>query len=981
MGPADMVKRKNVTGFTQGLRPVKMEADSPRSSVSSPSTLRSPSIRSGRVLPIQTVPEVELLEGIPQQFYEQSFDPTRHMLETIGSISDQTNISKCRSRKFQELAAVSKKLSQLIMQHQSGFVTALKGVSELQELLEASNLKCEEWRRHLARGDDGVRRELRLFQIHRRRLRLLALVRAGESILTIRDGNRMLAERLEANDLEGAVELYKSMTTLTDHGFTCFGDLKARVAETRELLEQHLDRGLTAECGIGCDIEKLTRIVRAYASLDMANEALDKFAYNFHAAPLAVARDIVPTFLVGPKTTPVLSTQAQLKAVAASVPINATERMIATLLTALAQLMAVFTRVRDASIAVLREQEARQDDVTETEPPPTPMASSTPAATPAGNDDIAGTPTGDAPGTPLSATDGLVPASPMPAARIAVVEEFSAIEYATLKMQQAARRLWQEVQKVVATTLAAVNDGDIELDVFLRILENAQRLAGLGELFGQCDSSTLTEAIRAKARAYVLSFHRRALEQLRAMLCGDQWESTPLPANFSLVAWGEFSFLRPVSSPSPTGGPPTGLPANGVPAGTAGRRVSWEDFRADPELFLRAVDLPKEVDISLPAVLDEMPAVASSPEEEARPSNTWRPTGSVTTCFVVRTIGCYIQLMALLKSEAGDVFACVTEMIDYYLYTVFNFFAADREFSLQGSLSPRGCALVERLEKLCGPQPPAPPATVQSPMTPEARPVVADVPQAELNPDINLRQPQTLFGMSARSIGAESLTFVARTMMACLDVLRARVPYTGPDRVALYYQQTVDFVREMRRFIYRNGAAKLLDYKRLLGEMTAIKWDYKEVPMQHNGYVDSIVAECTSVQTRIAAMGDRGFPAIGRATLWEELLLQLAMLLVDGYAAAKKCNKEGRLAMQLDVQQLVFRLRSITSVRFRSDIVEGYVKAYSYNEDLDLMEKWLREQHHFYSQKQLAGLLAILPIQKKPRERLAKVVDELKNPG
>jgi hypothetical protein len=91
---------------------------------------------------------------------------------------------------------------------------------------------------------------------------------------------------------------------------------------------------------------------------------------------------------------------------------------------------------------------------------------------------------------------------------------------------------------------------------FLQLVENIQRLARLGEVFSESDASTLTEAVRTKTRAYVLSFHRceciyefgwthvcgcrilpansrvlsRALEQLRAMFCGDQWEMAPCPA-------------------------------------------------------------------------------------------------------------------------------------------------------------------------------------------------------------------------------------------------------------------------------------------------------------------------------------------------------------------------------------------------------------------------------------------------------------------
>ena len=41
--------------------------------------------------------------------------------------------------------------------------------------------------------------------------------------------------------------------------------------------------------------------MRAYSSLEMANEALDKVVYNFNSAPFGVVRNLLPDYLPGPR--------------------------------------------------------------------------------------------------------------------------------------------------------------------------------------------------------------------------------------------------------------------------------------------------------------------------------------------------------------------------------------------------------------------------------------------------------------------------------------------------------------------------------------------------------------------------------------------------------------------------------------------------------------------------------------------------------
>ena len=56
-------------------------------------------------------------------------------------------------------------------------------------------------------------------------------------------------------------------------------------------------------------------------------------------------------------------------------------------------------------------------------------------------------------------------------------------------------------------------------------------------------------------------------------------------------------------------------------------------------------------------------------------------------------------------------------------------------------------------------------------------------------------------------------------------------------------------------------------------------------------------------------------PKAAYTTLWSEILLQINLMVVDGFAAAKKCSNEGRALMQLDYRQLVMKLEKLTSIK------------------------------------------------------------------
>jgi hypothetical protein len=138
----------------------------------------------------------QLLAELPPEFYQQDFDASLYIIEAMPddlncmsllfsvSFSDAcffffpfsfhtpvgtSDTSTARTRKFQELQAVSTKLAALVMDHHNDFVQELARVSDLQEDLKAATTICMSERSHLDRHRATVKHALGLIRTQRKR--------------------------------------------------------------------------------------------------------------------------------------------------------------------------------------------------------------------------------------------------------------------------------------------------------------------------------------------------------------------------------------------------------------------------------------------------------------------------------------------------------------------------------------------------------------------------------------------------------------------------------------------------------------------------------------------------------------------------------------------------------------------------------------------------------------------------------------------
>ncbi|KAK7257667.1 hypothetical protein RIF29_31807 [Crotalaria pallida] len=106
-------------------------------------------------------PQGELVEELEDGFYEEGFDPIRHVLELVPADENElTYFEKQAALRLAQLDRVAERLSRHVMEHHEVMVKGMNLVRELEKDLRIANVICMNGRRHLTSSMNEVSRDL-----------------------------------------------------------------------------------------------------------------------------------------------------------------------------------------------------------------------------------------------------------------------------------------------------------------------------------------------------------------------------------------------------------------------------------------------------------------------------------------------------------------------------------------------------------------------------------------------------------------------------------------------------------------------------------------------------------------------------------------------------------------------------------------------------------------------------------------------------
>ncbi|XP_065839973.1 syndetin-like isoform X2 [Oscarella lobularis] len=905
----------------------------------------------------------EILESIDREYYnDPSFDATDYTLQTIPHEVSVASIDEMRIKLRLQHQAVSKKLADLVLANHEAFVEELRRVTEIENVLQSAKGICITGRRHLASAKQGVAvGGISILAKHRKRQKVLAVLESLKTIKTLQKTDVKLREILEEENYPAAVQLCLEcqQAASTFKEYTCVSELSSTLQDTQDQIEERLDKALEKTC-FGFDMHHYENVQTAYRLLGKTQMAMDQLHMHFTQAIYSVSRRVVLQYAEksagqvtdGLQRTPYIDLCKKLHSAHFLPGLTDLCKALWEIMRSYYHVLRWHERFDEASASTEKLDEA-DDDWTEAD-------------------------------TPLS---------------LPKETSFNRL-YIKKKLEHGVRRVWQDVQQRVKPYLLGTDLSQFHIDNFLQVLHKLDRLMSIGEELSGSESKDLHDCIRMQSSNYFKNYHRARLGELRMFLENEGWEACPVRASFSIFQLHEFRFLRPAFDNRPnlaeTSFGSTMTSATGVDGGSdAGwfGRFSlhgnpFDETSVEDEEEIMTEEMEKDADDDddvaeelkqdfVDEETGEAPRRPSSYKVKAPVRQANEVSGPIltnSTLMIVRFFGKYMQMMNLLKPIAFDVMQSMSQLFDFYLYTIYAFFASDRNDGNHFGLSPKMTATLERISSnLISPYHEGSPT---SPVSPDN----IKVYEPRVSPMVQLQSPLNLFGLTERQVGVESLVYLASQFDLLRPHLESLTPQSKRAFLTQFYSQTVSIAIEIRKPVYRGIADRVLVLDKVLPKMHQVKWDIKEIMSQHSPYVDLLLEEFSSFKERLRIAEQRlPLPPEGREMMWTHCIRLANRAFVEGFAGVKKCSNEGRALMQLDFQQFLVKLEQLTNIRPIPDkqYVETYIKAY-YLTEADL-EQWLRT-HKEYSNKHLTSLVNSGMgghLGRKSKQRLLSLIEEI----
>ncbi|BFI25231.1 syndetin [Marchantia polymorpha subsp. ruderalis] len=327
---------------------------------------------------------------------------------------------------------------------------------------------------------------------------------------------------------------------------------------------------------------------------------------------------------------------------------------------------------------------------------------------------------------------------------------------------------------------------------------------------------------------------------------------------------------------------------------------------------------------------------------------------------LLRYMDKYVKLMQILQPIVSEVFRGLCQLFELYFFTIFKVFGQrdHLSFSLRATLVRISQGLEEQRIKLPMSSSPSvtSPSIVSNPIGSLHLPSEPSPSSMGHGGPAIPMSPSNLHALKERSVAVESLLCLSQILNKSYLHFKAVLPQDTQIYMDTFFTQTVELVPELREHIYRVVARLLLNIGGYIDRISNVRWELKELGMEHNGYIDLLLGEYKQYSNKLA---QGGVPKEVREAMLECGVDVLAETILEGISRVKRCNNEGRALMSLDLQVLINGLRHLASPKLKSNllIVETYIKAF-YLPETEYFH-WIRA-HPEYTKAQVVGLINLV---------------------
>ncbi|KAJ8933780.1 hypothetical protein NQ314_013816 [Rhamnusium bicolor] len=608
------------------------------------------SINSKTVTDVNRPADQDILESIEAAYFsmKEEFDICRFELEKLPEILDCDQIQRDFKNLKQQHQVVSKKVLQLILEHQNGCNSEFDKVAEILEQVRRTLELCRTSRKELKIAGKQFSASLGILANYRKRKLAQNLLNNLNMIKDLHSFDKRCQQMLHDEDYAGAImELKKCQKTAVKYRhFSCVAALTYKLQETLENTDAQLDRILSQMC-FHFDGDRYCKLQMAYDLLEKSQVSMiDNLHVHYITAIYNSSFNVVHSYVTSADILE--STENTGKNPYKTLCQSVSQDVFIPCLVHLCKVL--FKIVLSYHQLVKWHYNVENDS--QNEP------------------------------TDLNVENTI----------------------SKQKLEHYLLKIWDDVQRKVSSLLLNADLASYKFDQFVQVLRVVHRLIQVGEEFCSSKSEDLQESIRKQSVNYFKNYHAQRLDELKIFLENEMWEICPVKPSFDILQLQFNPQVSPTlpnystnsteccsSSHSQDGSSIIGnyfirYADHGTPFDNGlDSTVIEEDILVSENdasgYFSDDSDEESEelrrdyVDEYADDINNSNQHYVSKDKKEKHHHKA--PILTNTTLSVLRQIGKYVQMSRLLKPIAYQIISCMNQLFDYYLYSVHLFFARD----------------------------------------------------------------------------------------------------------------------------------------------------------------------------------------------------------------------------------------------------------------------------------------------------------------
>ncbi|KAI4334310.1 hypothetical protein L6164_019021 [Bauhinia variegata] len=968
-----------------------------------------------------SIPQDQVVKELEEEFYEEDFDPVRHVLEHVpAEENDLAYFEKQAALRLTQLDRVAERLSRQVMQNHEVMVKGMDLVRELEKELRIANVICMNGRRHLTSSMREVSRDLIVNSFSKKKQALVDLL----PILT---------------ELRHALDMQLALESLVEEGNYCkaFQVLSEYLQLLDSLSElsviQEMSRGV--EVWLGRTLQKLDAlllgvcqefkedgyltVIDAYALIGDTAGLGEKIQSFFMQEVISKTHSVLKAILHEDEEVISQNSRLTYSDLCLQIPESKFRQCLLRTLAFLFDLLCSYHEImdfqQDRKDAAAQTSNKCNDDIPCSPCEPQEVVSDARTCNNSSSSSV-DEPCGSS-GLPRREThDPINEARKEEDIALSIDSPWyhlrkEATSFVSQTLRRGRKNLWHLITSRVSVLLSSAAACSMSIHQFLKNYEDLSVFILAGEAFCGIEAAEFRQKLKVVCENYFIAFHRQNAHALKMVLEKETWMRLPLDT----VQIISFAGLIGDGAPLITSSNGKSMNAKGMQSNdpvnllhTSSRKSGFSQWLRSGNPFLQKISTSKEGHGNGSSYGGDFDGSSSNDfhgdkvTPRKKDSNQMNGAYSVSEDENEDLLADFIDEDSQLPSRSSTPHhsrnnsahsndeentaqtgssLCLLRSMDKYarlmqkleivnveffkgicqLFEILFYFVYETFGQQNNNSSGKGSthSLNYRLRTALSRINQDCDQLIKS-QSSSPTSLSTSFVHAEMTPTSPPSHLGISLGLKERCVAVDTLSLVARKLNRSKAHLQSMLLQSNATIVEDFYVHLVDAVPDLMEHINRTTARLLLHIDGYVERIANSKWELKDLGLEHNGYVDLLLGEFKHYKTRLAHGGIR--------KEIQDLLLDygleiVAEILIEGLSRVKRCTDEGRALMSLDLQVLINGLQHFVPVNVKPklQLVETFIKAF-YLPETEYVH-WARA-HQEYSKSQIVGLVNLVATMK-----------------